>query len=107
MASLHTPVASCSYTPLRAATHRASAIARSGFSSSLGPSSQGLSGAAGLARYSTALTGTSLLPQHSSPSHGPQPSWGCHDRCVSCSLSLNLARVGQAAIVLLITWLGL
>ncbi|CAL5220448.1 g2466 [Coccomyxa viridis] len=80
MASLHTPVASCSYTPLRAAAHRASAIPRSGFSSSLGPSSHGLSGAAGVARYSTALTGTSLLLQHSSPSHGLQPSWSSHDR---------------------------
>ena len=81
MASLHTPVASCSYTPLRTAAHRASAIPRNGFSSSLGPGSQGLNGIAGLARSSTALTGTSLLPQHSSPSHGLQPSWSSHDRC--------------------------
>ena len=93
MASLHTPVASCSYTPLRAAAHRASAIPRSGFSSSLGPSSHGLSGAAGVARYSTALTGTSLLLQHSSPSHGLQPSWSSHDRYRSCFPSLDLVRV--------------
>ena len=71
VASLHTPVASCSYTPLRAAAQRVSALPRSGFRQGY----SGLVGAAGLARYSSALAGSSLLPTQS------QAVWTNHDRC--------------------------
>lgn len=76
MASLHTPVASCSYTPLRAAAHRVSALPQSRF----GQSPHGFTGAAGLMPYSTALAGSSLGPQHSATLHGLQPSWANQDR---------------------------
>ena len=78
VASLHTPVASCSYTPLRAAAQRASALPRSAF----GQGYSGLAGAAGLARYSSALAGSSLLPKQS------QATWTNHDRYLHQSLSL-------------------
>ena len=94
VASLHTPVASCSYTPLRAAAQRVSALPRSGFGQGYG----GAAGAACLTRYSSALAGSSLLPTQ------PQAAWTNHDRCAcipahSCTIHAPYPRYGYLLIL--------